>query len=471
MVNPGLTMETLCATFPDMDLFTEQTILTVSRLTSLLKDLLEDNFNQIWVEGEVSNLAFPASGHIYCTLKDSGAMLRCVMFRNSAKSLKYRFEEGMALIVRGRLSVYDQRGEYQLIAEYAEPKGVGALQAAFMQLKERLAGEGLFSETHKQALPAMPQRVGIVTSSSGAAIHDILTVLKRRHTGLELLLYPVRVQGDGAAAEIATAIDDLNRLQAADVLIVGRGGGSMEDLWAFNEEVVARSVYRSKIPVISAVGHETDWTICDFVADLRAPTPSAAAELVCKAKEELLNQLVALYHRLKQTMAGLLRIQIQNLAGLRRALHDPSRVLGHWEQRVDDLSERLDRALRNRFARNREQLVLAEQHLASLHPAVQISKLRQKLLLLSEQAERRILSQLDQRGRVQGEATARLDVLSPLHTLARGYAVAERQADGAIVRNVTELCIGDELRLRLNQGSALCLVEETYSSSVEKATT
>jgi exodeoxyribonuclease VII large subunit len=393
------------------------------------------------------------------------------MFRNSVRMLKFQIEEGMALIVRGRVSVYDQRGEYQLIADYVEPKGIGALQAAFTQLKERLAGEGMFSEAHKQPLPTMPQRVGIVTSASGAAIHDILTVLERRHTGLHLLLYPVRVQGEGAATEIATAIDDLNRLQAADVLIVGRGGGSLEDLWTFNEEVVARSVYRSKIPVISAVGHETDWTICDFIADLRAPTPSAAAELVCKAKEELLHQLDALYHRLQQTMSGLVRIHLQNLAGLRRALHDPSRLLGHWEQRVDDLSERLDRALRNRIIRHREQLVLAEQFLASLHPAVKTSKLRQKLLLLSEQAERRIISQLEQLGHAQGEATARLDVLSPLHTLARGYAVAERQADGAIVRNVTELCIGDELRLRLNQGSALCLVEETYSSSVEKATT
>jgi len=471
MVNPGLTIETLCATFPDMELFSEQTLLTVSRLTSLLKDLLEDNFGQIWVEGEVSNQTCPASGHLYFTLKDSGAMLRCVMFRTSARALKFRLEEGMALIVRGRVSVYDQRGEYQLIAEYAEPKGIGALQAAFMQLKERLAGEGLFSETHKQPLPTMPQRVGIVTSASGAAIHDILSVLERRHTGLQLLIYPVRVQGEGAAAEIAAASDGLNMLQAVDVLIVGRGGGSLEDLWAFNEEVLARSVYRSKIPVISAVGHETDWTICDFVADLRAPTPSAAAELVCKAKEELLHQLAGLYHRLKQAMAGLLRIHVQNLSGLSRALHDPSRMLGHWEQRVDDLSERLERALRNRFSHSREQLALSKQLLVSFHPAVQVRNLRQKLLLLSEQGEHRIISQLEQLGRSQGEATARLDVLSPLHTLARGYSVVERQADGVIVKNSAELRSGDEVRVRLYQGSALCLVEETYSSSGEKATT
>lgn len=471
MVNPGLTTATLCVSFHLMALFAEQTILTVSRLTLLLKDLLEDNFNQVWVEGEVSNLAFPASGHIYYTLKDSGAMLRCVMFRSSAKALKFRLEEGMALVVRGRLSIYDQRGEYQLIAEYAEPKGVGALQTAFMQLKERLAGEGLFDEAHKQALPRMPQRVGIVTSVSGAALQDILNVLGRRNAGLDLLISPVRVQGEGAAAEIATAIDDLNRLQAADVLIVGRGGGSFEDLWAFNEELVARAVYQSKIPVISAVGHETDWTICDFIADLRAPTPSAAAELVCTAREELLNQLDALFHRLQQAMSGQLRLRAQTLVGLNRALHDPSRLLGHQVQRVDDLSERLDLALRNLIARRREQLARHEQSLAGAHPGISISRLRQKLMLLSERAERRVSSQLELLARAQGEAIARLDALSPLHTLARGFSVVERVLDGKIVRNTAELQIGEKLRLRLQQGSALCLVEEIYNDSGVKATT
>jgi exodeoxyribonuclease VII large subunit len=454
-----------------MNLFSEQTILTVSRLTSLLKDLIEENFNQVWVEGEVSNLALPASGHAYFTLKDSGAMLRGVMFRSCVKALKFRLEEGMSVIVRGRLSVYDQRGEYQLIAEYAEPKGIGALQAAFMQLKERLAGEGLFNEAHKQPLPAMPQRVGIVTSATGAAIHDILNVLGRRNAGLDLLIYPVRVQGEGAAAEIAAAIDNLNQLQAADVLIVGRGGGSLEDLWAFNEEAVARAVYRSKIPVISAVGHEIDWTICDFVADLRAPTPSAAAELVCTAKEELVHQLDALSHRLQQAISGQLRLRSQNLTGLRRALHDPSRMLGHQLQRVDDLSERLDMALRNLLGRRSEQLARMEQYLAGFHPAMKISKLRQELLLLSERAERRVCHHLEALGRSHGEATARLDTLSPLHTLSRGYSVVEQLHGGTVVRNAAELRIGQEVRLRLQQGSALCLVEETYSDSGVKATT
>lgn len=454
-----------------MNLFAEQIILSVSRLTALLKELLEDNFDQVWVEGEISNLAFPASGHIYYTLKDSAAMLRCVMFRSSAKALRFRLEEGMSVVMRGRLSVYDQRGEYQLIAEYAEPKGLGALQAAFIQLKERLAGEGLFDEAHKKALPAMPQRVGVVTSASGAAIHDILNILGRRHAGVDLLICPVRVQGDAAAAEIAAAIDDMNRLQAVDVLIVGRGGGSLEDLWAFNDEQVARAVYRSTIPVISAVGHETDWTICDFVADLRAPTPSAAAELVSTARAELTQRIDELSYRLNQATKNQLFLHTQNLAGLNRALQDPTRLLGHHSQRIDDLSERLDLVLRHQFARRREQLARFEQHLAGLHPAVQIGRLRQELIFMSEQIERRIVSRLDHLARAQGEATARLDSLSPLHTLARGFAVVENSRDGSIVRSSTTLQTGDELKLRLQQGCALCVVEETYNDSGVKATT
>lgn len=454
-----------------MNIFSEQTILTVSRLTGLLKDLLEDNFGHVWIEGEVSNLSTPASGHFYFTLKDSGAMLRCVMFRGSAKALKFRLEEGMSLIVRGRLSVYDQRGEYQLVVEYAEPKGVGALQAAFMQLKERLAAEGLFDNAHKRPVPRIPQRIGVITSASGAVLHDILTVLGRRNSGVSLLIHPVKVQGEGAAAEIAAAIDTFNRLYGVDVLIVGRGGGSLEDLWAFNEEIVARAVYHSKIPVISAVGHETDWSICDFVADLRAATPSAAAELVCIGREELLQQLNSLSHRLHQAIAGQLHTRKLNLTGFQRALHDPTRLVGHILQRVDDLTDRLDRALQNKIDRRKAQLVQFEQQLTSSHPGFRISSLRQKLMLLSEQAERRITQQLHSHARGQGEATARLEGLSPLHTLARGYSVVTRLVNGHVIRSFAEVTVGDTLDLRLHQGRAVCLVEKTYSDSGENATT
>jgi exodeoxyribonuclease VII large subunit len=443
-----------------MKIFTEQTILTVSRLTGLVKDLLEDNFCQVWVEGELSNLAQPSSGHLYFTLKDSGAMLRCVMFRSSVKVLRFKLNEGMALIVRGRLSVYDQRGEYQLLVEYAEPKGLGALQAAFIQMKERLAGEGLFAAEHKRPLPAIPQRVAVVTSATGAAIHDILNVLGRRHAGVELLFYPVRVQGVEAADEIAAALDDLNRLQAADVIIVGRGGGSLEDLWAFNEEAVARSIFRSVIPVISAVGHETDWTISDFVADLRAPTPSAAAELVTVARKELRESVAALEHRLYQSTRAWLQLRQRYLEGLQRALHDPLQLLGYQAQRLDDLSTRLASGLRNLLTRRREQLARSEQRLGSLHPALQISRFRQQVQNLSEQIQYRTLQQLDYCGRTLGEETARLNALSPLQTMARGFAVVERCKDGMIVRSTAEIEVGSQIRLRLHQGTARCLVEE-----------
>ncbi len=442
-----------------MDLFAERTILSVSRLTSLLKELLEENFQQVWVEGELSNLSQPASGHLYFTLKDSGAMVRCVMFRGNAKALKFRLEEGMSLIVRGRLSVYDQRGEYQIVCEYLEPRGAGALQVAFVQLKERLSKEGLFDEARKRQLPVLPRRVGIVTSSTGAAIHDILNVLGRRFAALELLIYPVRVQGHGAAQEIAQAIDDLNRMKAADVLIVGRGGGSLEDLWAFNEEAVARAVYRSSIPVISAVGHETDWTIADFTADLRAPTPSAAAELVCASSEELSRQVSDLSHRLRQSILGHLHLATRNLQGLSRALHDPSLLLGHLGQRLDDLSQRLDMGVRHNVRLCREQSDRLEQQLAGQHPGLTISRLRQELLLLSDRAEHRVISGMERHGRTLGEATARLDTLSPLRTLSRGYAVAERVTDGSVARDAGALIAGELLRLRLHQGTALCRVE------------
>ena len=443
-----------------MDLFSEKTILTVSRLTALLRGVLEENFEQVWVQGEVSNLSQPSSGHIYFSLKDAGAQLRCVMFKGSVRNLKFRPSDGMALITRGRISVYDQRGEYQLICEYLEPAGVGALQAAFAQLKERLAGEGLFDQGHKRALPCLPRRVGVITSATGAAIHDILNVLKRRFAALEILLYPVRVQGEGAALEIARAVDDMNRLGLADVLIVGRGGGSLEDLWAFNEEVLARALYRSAIPVISAVGHETDWTICDFVADLRAPTPSAAAELVIASADELRNQLDALYHRLVLALETRLSALESRVAALRRLLADPSAALGHLSQRMDDLIGRLELALRNSITRVRERFDRLEGQLLQHSPAVRVEYLQQRLELLSGRAERLMLLRLEGAKQEFGGNAARLEVLSPLATLARGYSVTTRLDDHSLVSDSGSLAIGDQLRISLRRGRVLCRVEQ-----------
>jgi exodeoxyribonuclease VII large subunit len=441
-----------------LDIFSEKTILTVGRLTALLRGVLEENFEHLWVQGEVSNLSYPSSGHCYFTLKDSAAQLRCVMFKSAVKNLKFRLTDGMSLIVRGRISVYDQRGEYQLICEYVEPDGVGALQAAFVQMKEKLAGEGLFAEVHKLSLPRFPRKIGVITSPTGAAIHDILNVLKRRFASLEVLLYPVRVQGEGSALEISRAIDEMNRLAEVDVVIVGRGGGSLEDLWAFNEEVVARAVYRSKIPIISAVGHETDWTICDFVADLRAPTPSAAAELVIASADELRNQVEALSRRLQRSVESLLVSHYKQVQSLRRAMHDPRTILGHLAQRTDDLAGRLDMSLRVAVSRRRDRFKRLHDALLHNDPKGRIEALRQRIELLSVRSEGLLNQRLELLRQRFGDNAARLEVLSPLKTLARGYTIASH-GDGTVVTEAGLLDAGELLLLRFYQGQALCRVE------------
>ncbi|GFE58948.1 exodeoxyribonuclease VII large subunit [Geobacter sp. AOG1] len=442
-----------------MELFGEKRILTVSQLTGLIRGVLEENFEHVWVEGEISNLAMPASGHLYFTLKDAGAQLRCVMFRASVRALKFKPRDGMGLIVRGRLTVYDQRGDYQLLVEYLEPQGLGALQMAFIQLKERLAKEGLFAEEHKKPLPRLPRRIGIVTSATGAAIHDMLNVLNRRFANLEILLYPVRVQGEGAAAEIAGAIRDFNRLGAVDVLIVGRGGGSLEDLWAFNEEVVARAIHQSRIPVISAVGHEVDFTIADFVADLRAPTPSAAAELVVRSKSELVAEVDSLSHRLRQTMEHRLAGFDREVQVLSRSLKDPTLLLGHLAQRIDDLAGRLNLACRGGEERRRQLVQFLVNRLRLQNPAVEVERGRELLLGLANRAERSMVRRLDSAREGIAVGAGKLEALSPLATLARGYAIANLLPEGVVIRESSQLAAGDRLRLRLFRGSALCRVD------------
>jgi exodeoxyribonuclease VII large subunit len=391
-------------------------ILTVTRLAALLKEVVEENFAQVLVEGEISNFSVPASGHFYFSLKDDGAQLRVVMFRSQARLLVFRPENGMRVILSGRVSLYPQRGEVQLVAETIEPRGIGSLQVAYEQLKNKLAGEGLFAEARKRPLPTFPRTVGVVTSATGAAIHDIVNVLRRRGAGLRLLLRPVRVQGDGAAAEIAEAIIDHNRLGVADVLIVGRGGGSLEDLWAFNEEVVARAIHASAIPVISAVGHEVDTTIADFVADLRAPTPSAAAELVARSRLELEGHLDHLAQRLAGQMQGRLELLAERVQGLTRRLRSPRQQLMLWRQRHADLARRLDRAM---VRRQQE----AEGRLATL--------------------------------------AGQLDLLSPLRTLERGYAIVFAEKTGKAVLDAGTLAVGDQVQLRFSIGRATATVDET----------
>jgi exodeoxyribonuclease VII large subunit len=444
----------------DVELFSEKRILSVSQLTSLVRGVLEENFDHVWVEGEVSNLSLPASGHCYFTLKDSGAQLRCVMFRASARALRFRLQDGMGLVVRGRLSVFEPRGEYQLIVEYLEPRGVGALQLAFAQLKERLAREGLFDEVRKRPLPRLPQRIGIVTSATGAAIHDVLHVLRRRFANLEVLLCPVRVQGEGAAAEIAQAIRDFNRYREVDVLIVGRGGGSMEDLWAFNEEVVARAIHQSRIPVISAVGHEVDFTIADFVADLRAPTPSAAAELVVRSKSELEAEVDALRHRLEQAMQHLLTRRQGELRALARALKVPTMRVEYLVQRVDDLNERLSLAFQGGLALRRQRLAHLRNALRLKNPAVEIAHTREALEALVSRGEHALHRQLERLRERTAVAGGKLQALSPLLTLGRGYAIVHKLPTGLVVTDSAQLAGGDRLRLRFQHGEAVGVVEQ-----------
>ena len=444
-----------------MQLFKERRVLTVSALTALVRDLLEENFDQVWVEGEISNLACPQSGHCYFTLKDAGAQLRCVMFRSAFRTLKFTPKDGMRVLTRGRLTLFEPRGEYQLVADYLEPQGIGGLQLAFIQLKEKLAKEGLFSELHKKEIPKLPRRIGIVTSPTGAAIRDILTVLSRRFANVELLIAPVRVQGEGAAGEIAQAIDDLNRLGNIDVMIAGRGGGSLEDLWAFNEEVVARAIFRSRIPVISAVGHEIDFTIADFVADLRAATPSAAAELVVRSKKELMAELEALTHRLElYQMRRIERLRGQ-VVSLSRAVTDPSRILGHLSQRVDALDARLARETGLILDKYGERIVNLSARLSRQSPALTLQRTSDRLDALSLRLEHAMMRRLTCAAEGLRLASGTLNAVSPLATLSRGYSITRKLPGRSVVRYSREIQAGDRLELSFAAGGALCRVEET----------
>jgi len=387
--------------------------LSVARLTALLQELVEENFVDVLVEGEVSNLARPASGHCYFTLKDAEAQLRAVMFKPQARALRFALENGTQVVCRGRVSLYRQRGEVQLVVEQIEPSGLGGLQLALEQLKQRLAAEGLFAEELKKPLPAFPTTIGVVTSPTGAAFRDILNVLERRGGGLRVVLCPVRVQGTGSSVEIASAIADLNRLKAVDVLIVGRGGGSLEDLWAFNEEPVVRAIHRSGVPVVSAVGHETDFTLADLAADLRAPTPSAAAELVIRNRLELEAHLDHLLARLQRRAEERLLLARERYFGQVRRLRLPAELLKHQRERCRNLEKSLRQALGQRLEQS----------------AAQLSVL-----------------------------SGKLQSLSPLETLARGYSIAFDSSD-TILTDARQLQAGQTVRLRLSRGGAVAEVK------------
>lgn len=432
---------------------------TVSQLTGLLRTSIESQFSDLWLEGEVSNLRMPGSGHVYCTLKDEFSQIRAVLFRSSALRLKFTLQEGMCVIVRGRLTVYEPRGEYQIVMDSVEPKGVGALQLAFEQLKARLSAEGLFDEAKKTPLPPFPQRIGIVTSPTGAAIKDMLSVLYRRWPTLRVIVVPVPVQGEGAAQQIAKAVAWLNEEDLVDVMIVGRGGGSLEDLWSFNEEVLVRAVAASRVPVVSAVGHEIDVTLTDFAADRRAATPSAAAETVVPVLVEVVERLRVVTVRMSQTMGRHCLFEQRRLeAQMGKLTEMRLRIRQEW-QRTQQAVDRLKTLTCNRVAASRDVVRDRQRELAGLNPVFVVKRGIAMITFLMQRLERQVMVLSDGRRRRMAAIAAQLGHLSPLAILGRGYSIVSRVRDGVILRSADDVQPDEEILARLSQGQLHCSVK------------
>ena len=438
----------------------DREVLSVSQLNNRARLLLEDVFAGIWVEGEISNLARPASGHIYFTLKDSQAQVRCALFRQNAARVRQALRDGLAVKVRGKVSLFEGRGDYQLILDAVEPAGDGALRLAFEALKEKLGGEGLFASERKIALPAHPKRIGIVTSPTGAVIRDIISVFRRRAPQVELNLIPTAVQGREATAQIVRALQRADA-QGYDALILARGGGSLEDLWCFNEEVVARAVAACVTPIVSAVGHETDVSIADFVADVRAPTPSAAAELLAPDSSELVQRLHNLQRRLALHMQGRLAREHLRLEGASRRLRHPGERLRQQAQRLDDLDMRLRRAFNQQLANQRERLARLDARLAAQHPGRSLALLRQRLDGLATRLPRAMHSQLRSQRQQLGALAAQLQIVSPLATLGRGYSILLDER-GQAVRSAAQTQPGQRLKARLGEGELDVRIEDNH---------
>jgi len=437
----------------ELNLAPERKIWSVSELTARIRDILTAQFSNLWVEGEVSNFRPAQSGHLYFTLKDEKAQVRCVCFKNQAIRLRFRPEDGLKLIVRGSIGVYEPRGEYQIYVEHIEPAGLGALQLAFEQLKRRLEAEGLFAESRKKPLPLLPSRIGVVTSPRGAAVRDIIRILRRRFPGLHLLVYPVRVQGEGAAEDIAGALDYLSRRRSVDVILLARGGGSIEDLWAFNEERLARAIAACKIPVVSGVGHETDFTIADFVADVRASTPSAAAEIVVRSRQEFDRHLKELEHKISQRMRYLLlewRHALKELAthmGFRRL----EELLRRHRQQTDELTLRLGTGLQTRLERLRRRFTIAGTRIASFDFRARIRTLGLRLVQRSAELGVRIERLLVGKAQRLERLRVQLEERGPLRVLERGYAICT-DAAGNVVRAADQVPLGAEVNVQLARG-------------------
>jgi len=442
-------------------------VLSVTELTVKVRDLLEAELFEVWVEGELSNCRVWNTGHLYFTLKDESTQLRGFMFRSALRSLKFKPTDGTRVVARGKISVYEPKGEYQLVCEHLEPQGLGALQLAFEQLKKRLQAEGLFDGARKRPLPALPRKIGIVTSLDGAAIRDIVNVLRRRYANAHLVIRPARVQGEGAAIEVAQGLRQIGRVPGVDVVIVGRGGGSIEDLWAFNEEIVARAIAKSPVPVIAAVGHETDVTIADFVADVRAPTPSAAAELVVSRKDEFFGRIDRLSDRLRAAARG----RVQRLS---RRVHvadsrpafagQPGRVAMRGRHAAE-LTHALARLVRASLATRDRRLHQLERQLTTFDAGRRLAAIRTRLVT-SDGRMRSAATRRQDRARAQFQETAgRLDTLSPLAVLGRGYAVAWNADKTRVLRDASAVVPGDTVQVTLARGELECEVRSSGDST------
>jgi len=438
-------------------------VFTVTELTVGVRDVLEERFSEIWVEGELSNCKTWNTGHLFFTLKDDRTQIKGVIFRSALRYLKFKPADGLRVVARGRVSVYEPKGEYQIICEHLEPQGLGALQLAFEQLKKRLQQEGLFDRDRKRPLPALPRKIGVVTSLDGAAVRDILKVLSRRYRNLHLVISPTRVQGEDAALEITRSLRQIARVPGVDVIIVGRGGGSIEDLWAFNEEIVARAISRAPVPVISAVGHETDVTIADFVADVRAPTPSAAAEIVVKAKDEFCGRIDRLEDRLRASVHG--RVQrlgrrVDVLSGRPALAGVPARVALRARHRAE-LSHALTRALRVRLTARARRLQQLQRQLDALDLGRRLGAVRTRLMAADGRLRQAVVERRHRADRLLRGAAARLESLSPLAVLGRGYAVCWNADRTTVIREAAATQRGDRVRVTLGKGELECQVTDT----------
>ncbi|MFH1152647.1 MAG: exodeoxyribonuclease VII large subunit [Pseudomonadota bacterium] len=440
-------------------------IYTVTGLTREIKALVEDRFPFVWITGEISNCSIPSSGHAYFSLKDTGAVIHCVMFKNQRSRLRFALENGIKVVGMGRISLYEPRGSYQLVFEHIEPDGTGALQIAFEQLKTRLSLEGLFDDRFKKKIPFLPEKISLITSPTGSVVRDILNVATRRFPTISLQVVPVRVQGTGAELDIVDALSLVNQIAESDLIIIARGGGSLEDLSAFNSESVARAVFDSEIPVISAIGHETDYSICDFVADLRAPTPSAAAELAVPEKSALTARLTLLINRLQTSGIRLIADKKKEIRQLTARLKSPVRIIDDFRFRLEEYETRIKSQMDKTIRFNREKRLWIRDALYSNNPGKQIRNSVDRTTIMTRQMISIVTSSVQHSISKHAACSAKLDTLNPLGVLERGYSIARRYPEETILMDAQTTTPGERLELILAKGRVLCQVEDNYEKT------